>query len=150
MHCWGFTKDAYWLNHWSLVMDLNLSELPSSPRSRKYKPVISSLSVAYSISSVGNSSWVLLSNCIPDIITWPMKESKFQEFRRHGPRNKKRNTDAWYNTSQKTIGERAWRLSLYCISLAPTGYPTRSVFLAFPAAAPHLAQIFWLLLIIWE
>ena len=77
------------------------------------------------------------------------KRVNFKNFRRYGPWNKKRNTDAWYNTSQKTTGERAWRLSLYCISLAPTGYPTRAMFLAFSAAAPHVAQIFWLLLIIW-
>ena len=80
MHCWGFNKQAYWLNHSSLIIDLNLSALPSFVRSRNYKPSFSSLSVEYSISSVGNSSCVWLSNCIPEIITWPMKESKFQEF----------------------------------------------------------------------
>ena len=78
MHLWGFIKYTSWLNHSSLVMDLNLSALPSSPGSRTCKPLISSLSGEYSISSVGNSSWVLLSNCIPEIITWPMKERNFK------------------------------------------------------------------------
>ena len=32
MHCWSFYKQACWLNHWSLVIDLNLRGLPSSPR----------------------------------------------------------------------------------------------------------------------
>ena len=32
MHCWGFNKQAYWLNHWSLIIDLNLSALPSFAR----------------------------------------------------------------------------------------------------------------------
>ena len=64
----------------SLVIDQNLRALPSSLRCRSYKPLFSSLSVEYSILSVGNSSRVWLSNCILEIITWPMKESKFQEF----------------------------------------------------------------------
>ena len=34
---WGFNKQAYWLNHWPLVIDLNLSDLPSHQRCRKYK-----------------------------------------------------------------------------------------------------------------
>ena len=79
MHCWGFMKQAYWLKHLCLVIDLNLSALPSSPRGRNYKPLFS-LSVEYSILSVWYSSNVWISNCIPEIITWPMKESKFQEF----------------------------------------------------------------------
>ena len=82
MRHWGFKKQAFGRNHWSLVMDLNLSPLPSSLWSRKYKPSFSSMSVEYSIWSVGNSSCVLLSNCIPEIITWPMKESKIQEFQK--------------------------------------------------------------------
>ena len=35
----------------------------------------------------------------------------------------------------KTTRVRAWSLSLYCISLAPTGYPTRAELLSFPAVA---------------
>ena len=117
---------------------------------RNYKPSFSSLSVEYSISSVGNSSGVWLSNCIPEIITWPMKESKFQEFQEAWS-VKQEKEQTWIRKYQsKDNKKRAWRLSLYCISLAPTGYPTRAMFLAFSAAAPHVAQIFWLLLIIQE
>ena len=64
----------------SLVINQNFSVLPSFLRCRIYKPVLSSLSVEYSILSFGNSSSVWLLNCILEIITWPMKESKFQEF----------------------------------------------------------------------
>ena len=80
MHCWGFKKQASWLKHWCLVIDLNLSVRPSSPRCRNYEPLFSSLSVEYSILSVWYSSSVWLSNCIPEIITWPMKQNTFQEF----------------------------------------------------------------------
>ena len=80
MHCWGFKKQASWSKHWCLVIDLNLTAHPSSPRCRNYEPLFSSLSVEYSVLSVWYSSSVWLSNCIPEIITWPMKESKFQEF----------------------------------------------------------------------
>ena len=73
-------KQAYWLKHLCLVIDLNLSALPSSLNGRNYKPLFSSLSVEYSILSVWYSSSVWLSNCIPESITLPMKESKFQEF----------------------------------------------------------------------
>mgnify|MGYP006996382009 CR=1 FL=1 len=62
------------------ITDQNLSALPSSPRCTNYKPLFSSLSVENSVLSVGNSSRVWLSNCLLEIITWPMKESKFQEF----------------------------------------------------------------------
>ena len=48
--------------------------------------------------------------------------------------NRKRLKHGKDNNSQKTTRERAWRLLLYCISLAPTGYPTGTVFLAFQAA----------------
>ena len=80
MHCWGFKKQASWLKHWCLVIDLNLSARPSSPRCRNYEPLFSSLSVEYSVLSVWYSSSVWLSNCIPEIITWPMKQNTFQEF----------------------------------------------------------------------
>ena len=63
------------IGHWSQSQCHSLF-----PECRIYKPVLSSLSVEYSILSFGNSSSVWLSNCILEIITWPMKESKFQEF----------------------------------------------------------------------
>ena len=133
----------------SLIMDLISVPipLPQGPENTNLyspqwvlsiQPGVLAFPLAYGYQTVSRKS-------SPDL--W--KRVNFKTFRRYGPWNKKRNTDAWYNTSQKTTGERAWRLSLYCISLAPTGYPTRAMFLAFSAAAPHVAQIFWLLLIIW-
>ena len=77
IHCWGSKKWAYLLNHLSLVIDLNLCVLHSSQRCRNYKPLFSSLSAEYSILSVWYSSSVWLLNCIPEIITWPMKESTY-------------------------------------------------------------------------
>ena len=67
--------EALVFGHWSESQCLSLF-----PEGRNYKPLFSSLSVEYSILSVWYSSSVWLSNCIPEIITWPMKESKFQEF----------------------------------------------------------------------
>ena len=123
MHCWGFNKQAYWLNHWSLIIDLNLSALPSFARFRNYKPSFSSLSVEYSISSVGNSSGVWLSNCIPEIITWPMKESKFQEFQEAWS-VKQEKEQTWIRKYQsKDNKKRAWRLSYIVSTLFPQATP---------------------------
>ena len=52
-----------------------------------------------------------------------------------GNGNRKKIKHEWDNNSQKTTRERAWSLLLYCISFAPTGYPTRAELLAFPAVA---------------
>ena len=69
----GLLIESLIIGHWSE------SEGPSLfPKVPKYKPLFSSPRVEYSIWSVGNSSAVWLSNCIPEIITWPMKESKFR------------------------------------------------------------------------
>ena len=75
-----FQETGFLIEALVLVIDLNLSARPSSPRCRNYKPLFSLLSAEYLILSVWYSSSVWLSNCIPEIITWPMKESKFQEF----------------------------------------------------------------------
>lgn len=79
--CWGFKKQAYWLKHWCLVIDLNLSACPSSRGRRgNYKPLFSSLSVSI-------QSWVF---GIPLVYGYQTvfrkssydlwKQSKFQEF----------------------------------------------------------------------
>ena len=70
-----------------------------------------------------------------------MKESKFQDFQKIWSM-KQEKEQTWIRKYQsKDNKKRAWRLSLYCINLVPTGYPTRAMLIAFPGAAPRFRSL---------
>ena len=135
----------------SLVIDQNLWALPSSLRCRSYKPLFSSLSVEYSMLSVGNSSCVWLSNCILEIITWPMKESKFQEFQEAWTMKQEKDQTwirKWQSKDNKGKG-----LETLVILYQPCSHrlPHRDCVSCFPGSCPPLwFDIFGLLSIIQE
>ena len=76
----GLLTESLAAGHWPVVTAPSLSALSSPQRYGKYKPLFFSLSINCWILSVGDSSAVWFLYFAPETVTWPMKESKFQEF----------------------------------------------------------------------
>ena len=76
---WGFTKQAYWLNPWPVVIVLNPSALPSPQRWKKFKPLITP-SMTFLITSIIER----FSGALLWLVSRPMKDSRFQEFQEAG------------------------------------------------------------------
>ena len=72
---WGFTKQAFWLNHWPLVPVLDLSALSSPQSCKKFTPVATP-----SMMLVTTSMTERFSGPLPWLVSTPMKDSKFQQF----------------------------------------------------------------------
>ena len=118
---WGFTKQAYWLNHCPLVAVLNLSALSSPQSCRKFTPVATPSMILVTTSMTERFSGPFLW-----LVSTPMNDRKFQLFQEVWDMNQVRikyankivvNTrqgreQTWIiNNSQKGTWERAWKLS---------------------------------------
>ena len=81
------------------------------------------------------SSRVWLSNCILEIITWPMKESKFQEFQEAWP-IKQEKDQTWIRQYQSKDNKgKGLETSVILYQTCSHRLPHRAVFLVFPEIA---------------
>ena len=121
------------IGNWSLIwISVSFPLLQGPENTNLYSPhwVLSIQSWVLAIPLVYGCR-IVFRKSSPDL--W--KRVNFKSFRRPWNGNRKRIKHEWDNNNQKTTRVRAWSLSLYCISLAPTGYPTRAELLSFPAVA---------------
>ena len=146
MHCWGFNKQAYWLNHWSLIIDLNLSALPSFERfetTNLHSPhwVLSIQSRVLAIPLACGYRTVSRKSS-PDL--W--KRVNFKSFRRPGPWNRERIKYGQENDSQKGQGKEPGDFSKIVSGLVPQPTTQGLCFLLslqlLSSVAPHLSISF--------